>query len=146
MGIAVATTSTTSTTTRMLVKCSAISLTVTTPKPCKAEPSRRMELSFMGLEVAYVDGLETRLLNRQAPQASTGRDHRCRSFRPHIVVGEEQEPVGVPGLDPLHARDRGDPLGKALPFRLHLDAEAAAEHLTAQLRHRTDERDIPLIE
>src|SRR5215475_5294265 len=144
--MAVATIRTTSTTTRMLVKWSAISLTVTTPKPCKAEPSRRMELSFMGLEVAYVDRLQTRLLDRQAPQTSAGRDHRGRSFRAHVVVGQEQEPVGVPGLDPLHARDGGDPLGKALPFRLHLDAEAAAEHLTAQLRHRTDQRDIALIE
>src|SRR5262249_14180228 len=146
MGIAVATTRPTSTTTGLLGKGPRISWPLRTPKPGKAEPSRRMELSFMGLEVAYVDRLQTRLLDRQAPQTSAGRDHRGRGFRPHVVVGEEQEPVGVPGLDPLHARDRGNPLGKALPFRLHLDAEAAAEHLTTQLRHRTDERDIALIE
>src|SRR5262245_2553493 len=127
---AVATISTTSTTTRMLVKWSAISLIVTTPKPCRAEPSRRMTLSLMGLEVAGIDRLERRLLDRQPQQAPAGPDHRRGGFRAHVAIGVEQEPVGPRGLDPLHARDCGDALGEPLPFGLHLDAEAAAQHLT----------------
>src|SRR5215831_2787949 len=114
--IAVATTSTIRTTTRMLVKRSAISFSVTTPKPCKADPSRRMELSFVGLEVARVDRFEARLLDRQAQQPPAGRDHRRGSFRPHVVIGQQQKPVGVATLDPLHARDGGDPLRQPLPF------------------------------
>jgi hypothetical protein len=109
--MAVATTSTISTTTRMLVKRSAISFSVTTPKPCNADPSRRMEFSFVGLEVARIDRFEARLVDRQAQQPPPGPDHRSRGFRADIVIGQEQKPVAVPPLDPLHAGDRGDPFG-----------------------------------
>src|SRR5262249_46497266 len=84
---AVMVTTTTSTTTRMLVKWSAISLSVTTPKPRKAEPSRRMQLSFVSLEVAGVDRLEARFLHPQAPQGPPGRDHPPRGLRPATGVG-----------------------------------------------------------
>src|SRR5215475_9082467 len=144
--IAVATTSTIRTTTRMLVKRSAISFSVTTPKPCKADPSRRMELSLVGLEVAGVNRLEARLLDRQAQEAPAGCDHRGRGFRPHVARGQQQEAVGARRFDLLHPGDRCDAFGKALPFGFHLDAEAAAEHLAAELRHRADERDLALIE
>src|SRR6476659_1396509 len=104
------------TTSRRLVKRSAISFSVTTPKPCNADPSRRMELSFVGLEVARIDRFEARLVDRQAQQPSAGRDHRRRGFRADIVISQQQKPVAVPPLDPLHAGDRGDPLGQSLPF------------------------------
>src|SRR5262245_56870650 len=144
--MAVAVTKTTSTTTRMLVKWSAISFSVTTPKPCKAEPSRCMTLSLVGLEIAGVNRLEARLLDRQAQQAATGGDHGGGRFRPHIAVGKQQQAVCGRRLDLLHARDRRDPLRQPLPFGLHLDAEDAAEHLAAELGHRADERDVALIE
>src|SRR2546430_3877419 len=144
--IAVATTSTTSTTTRMLVKWSAISFSVTTPKPCKAEPSRRMQLSLVGLEVAGVNRLEARLLDRQTQQAPAGRHHRGRGLRPHVTGGQQSEAIGARRFHLSHPGDRRDAFGKALPFGFNLDAEAAAEHLAAELRHRADERDLALIE
>src|ERR1700754_3683589 len=143
---AVATTSTTSTTTRMLVKWSATSFRVTTPKPCKAEPSRRMTLSCMGLEVAGIDRLEARLLDGQAQQAPTGRDDCGCCFGPHLAVGKKQPPVRPRRLHPLHARDRGNPLGEPLPFGFHFDAEAAAEHLAAKIRHGSHQGNVALVE
>src|SRR5262245_1833727 len=139
-------TSTTSTTTRMLVKWSAISFSVTTPKPCKAEPSRRMELSFVGLEVARIDSLEARLLDRQAQQPSAGCDHGSGCFRPYVVIGGEPPAVGSRRLDLLHARNRCEPLSEPLPFRFHLDAEAAAQHLAAEVGYRADQGNVALIE
>src|SRR5919108_507352 len=117
--IAVATIRTTSTTTRMLVKWSAISFSVTTPKPCKAEPSRRMALSFVGLEIAGVDRLQARLLDRKPQQAATGSDHRGGRFRPHVVIGGQPPAVVPDRLDLLHARHARKAVGQPLPFRLH---------------------------
>src|SRR5919198_3291420 len=114
--IAVATIRTTSTTTRMLVKWSAISFSVTTPKPCRAEPSRRMQFSFVGLEVARVDRLEARLLDRQAQQPSAGCDDGRRGLRPNVVIGHQQQPVCSPRFDPLHSRDSSDALRESLAF------------------------------
>src|SRR5262245_22840220 len=121
--IAVATTRTTSTTTRMLVKWSAISFSVTTPKPCRAEPSRRMQLSFVGLEIARVDRLEARLLDRQTQQSPAGCDYGRRGFRPNVVIGQQQEPVRSRRLDPLYPGDHSDALLKSLAFGFDLDAE-----------------------
>src|SRR6478752_4854016 len=143
---AVATTRTTSTTTRMLVKWSATSFRVTTPKPCKAEPSRRMTLSCVGLEVARIDRFEARFLDRKAQEAPAGRYNRSRCFRPHVAVGKKQETLCSRRFDPLHARNSGDAFGEPLPLGFHLHAETAAEHLTAEVRHAADEGNVALIE
>src|SRR5882672_4532753 len=137
--IAIAATRANNTTTRMLVKWSATSFSVTTPTPFKAEPSRRMALSFVDLvEVGGVDRLETRLVDRKVQEPSAGRDHRGRSFRPHVAVGHQPPAVLSRGLDRLHARHGREPLAQALPFRLDPDAEAAAENLAAELRYRSE--------
>src|SRR5262245_462499 len=131
-----------STTTRMLLKWSAISFSVTTPKPCKAEPSRCMALSFVGLEVTGVDRLQARLLDRKPEQATATADHRRCRLRPHVVVGCEPPAVRARWFDRLDARHRGKPLGEPLPFGFDLDAEPAAEDFAAELLHRADERDV----
>ena len=100
----------------------------------------------MGLEVAGVNRLEARLLDRQTQQAPAGRHHRGRGFRPHVTGGQQSEAIGARRFHLLHPGDRRDAFGKALPFGFNLDAEAAAEHLAAELRHRADERDLALIE
>src|SRR5947209_9003317 len=139
---AVATISTTSTTTRMLVKWSAISFSVTTPKPCRADPSRRMALSLVGLEVARIDSLEARLLDRQPQQASTSSDHRRGCLRAHVVVRGQTPAASAHRLDLLHAGHGREPLREPLPFCFNLDTEAAAQHLAAELGHRADQGDI----
>src|SRR5216684_3086188 len=112
---------------RTLVRWSLSSFNSTTPTPCRAEPSRRMALSFLDLvEVRGVDRLEAGLLDRQAQQAPAGADHRDRRFRAHVALGQQPHAIGANRLDLLHAGDRLEPLGEPLPLRLHLDAEAAA--------------------
>src|ERR1700755_2144140 len=68
-----------------------ISLIVTTPKPCRAEPSRCMAFSFMGLEVAGIDRLEARLLDRQPQQTAAGPDHRPGGVPADVAVRQEAE-------------------------------------------------------
>ncbi len=46
----------------------------------------------------------------------------------------------------MYPGDCGDALHKILAFGFDLDAEAAAQDLTSQLRYRTDERDVALTE
>src|SRR5437763_8033837 len=140
------TTRTTSTTTRMLVKWSAISFSVTTPKPCKAEPSRRMALSFMGLEVPRVDGFEARLLDRKAQQPAAGRNRRGRCFRADVAIGPQPHAIVADMLDLADARNGGEPLRQTEAFRFDLDVEAAAEHLASQRRNRADQPDAALAE
>src|SRR5262245_36691151 len=115
---------------RTLLRWSLSSLSITTPTPCKAEPSRCMALSLMDLvEILGIDDLEARLLDRQPQQSPAGRDDgRCR-LRPHVALGHEAQPIGPQHLNPLYAGDRPEALGQCLPLRFDLDAEAAAEHL-----------------
>src|ERR1700704_2150918 len=146
---AISTTSSSTTNMRMLVTWSETSFEITTPRPCQGEPSRCMTLSrlrFRILEIPGVDGLEARLLDREPEQPAAGRHHRRRSFRPHVAVRGEAPATGAGRLDLLDARHLRQPLGEPLPFRLHLDVEAAAQHLPAELRHRADQRDIALVE
>src|SRR5882757_6315680 len=114
--IAIAATRANSTTTRMLVKWSATSFSVTTPTPFKAEPSRRMALSFVDLvEVRGIDRLEARLVDRKMEETSAGRDHGGCRFRPHVAVGHQPPAVRTCGIDRLHARNRSEPLAQPLP-------------------------------
>src|ERR1700675_2284826 len=92
---------------RTLVRWSLSSLRTTTPSPFKAEPSRRMALSLLGmlLEIPRVDGFEARLRNGKAHEASARTNHRGRRFRPHVALGQQQEPRWSHALHSLHARD-----------------------------------------
>src|SRR5947209_5714320 len=58
----------------------------------------------------------------------------------------ETDAVRTHGLDLAHAGDIREPLGQPLPLRLHLDIEAAAEHLPSKLRHGAEEHDIAVVE
>src|SRR5262245_60688898 len=92
--MAISTTSTTMTTTSTLVKWSASSLSITTPTPRRAEPSRRMLHSMLLLrsrivEIAGVDGFEARFLDREPQQLAAGGDGSGGRFRAHIAIGDQ---------------------------------------------------------
>src|SRR5262245_44460043 len=92
----------------------------TTPRPCRAEPSRRIwhSLRTQILEVASVDRLKAWFLDGNAVQAPAARDHRGGSFRTHVPVRREPKAVHIDLLDTARSRHRGKALGQPLSFRL----------------------------
>src|SRR5580704_16794113 len=117
---------------RTLVKWSDSSLSMTTPRPWKAEPSRCMKRSLphlarLGLEVAGVDRLEARLLHAEEFQAALHGDHFGRRFRPHVAVGMKPQLAGAGFLDTADTGNERKPLGKADAVGLDIDNIAAAE-------------------
>src|SRR5262245_33501318 len=138
-------TSNSSTIMRALVRWSIVSFRKTTPSPCQGEPSRCIasfsELPGLLLEIARVDALEARLLDREPRQAPARRYHRSRRLRPYVAIGHEPEAAGRSFVDRADAGYRRQLFGKSGSFRLHLDREAAAEHLAPELRDRAHERD-----
>src|SRR5437667_3001086 len=113
---------------RALVRWSLSSFMITTPRPWRAEPSRRMSASRWldaGLEIPGVDRLEARLIDREPEQPAAGHHHRGRRVRPHVAVGHQPQAVGGDHLDGTDARAGPGPPGGPLPDRFHLDVEAA---------------------
>src|SRR5260370_37611562 len=92
---------------RALDKWSASSFIVTAPRPCQGEPSRRMSrplgFAVLLLEEARVDGLQARIVDREATQRSVGGDHGARCFRAHVAVGREPGAVRADPADLAHA-------------------------------------------
>src|SRR5258707_15866034 len=115
---------------RTLVRWSETSLMNTTPRPCSAEPSRRMLHSLHAVvrcrvfEIAGVDRIQARFLDREAKQPPAGRDRRCRGLRAHVAIGGEAVAVWTGLLHPAHAGNTGKPLGQPLPFRLDVNVES----------------------
>src|SRR4029077_8003166 len=78
---------------RMLVRWSESSLSMTTPSPEKAEPSRCMaglllhRLVRRCLKIARTDSLGARLLDAEIFQATLHGDDLGRGFRPYVPVG-----------------------------------------------------------
>src|SRR5271163_2535251 len=119
---------------RTLVKWSDSSLSITTPRPEKAEPSRCMAGSFLhrlvgpGLEIAGVDRLKARLLDAEKLQSALHRDHLGRGLRTHVAIGVQPK-LADPGLlDAADARNERESLDKSGAVRLDIDHIAAAEH------------------
>src|SRR5260370_1321748 len=117
--IAIAATRANNTTTRMLVKWSATSFSVTTPTPFKAEPSRRMALSFVDLvEVGGVDRLEARLVDRKVREPAEDIEQLARGLRVEarcrLVQDRDRhvldQDLGEPEPLPHAARERPDTL------------------------------------
>src|SRR5687768_7550676 len=108
---------------RTLVRWSNSSRKNTTLKPRQGEPSRRMGGSLLLeiLEVAIVDRVERRFLDRQPPQRTAGLHHRRGSLRPHVALRQEPETARTNGLDRAHAGNRGEPVGKPDAVGLDLD-------------------------
>src|ERR1700692_5083001 len=131
---------------RTLVRWADSSLSMTTPRPWKAEPSRCMKRSLLhlaglGLEVAGVDRLEARLLHAEEFQpALHGNDFICR-FRPHVAVGMQPQFADAGLLDTADAGNERKPLGKADAVGFDIDHLAAAENLAAELGPRSHQRD-----
>src|SRR5262249_34341613 len=132
---------------RTLLRWSLSSFIITTPRPCRAEPSRCMALSLVDLvEVFGVDRLEAWLLDRQPQQPPARRHHGGRRLRASVALGQKPQAGWPDRLDLSHAGNGLEPLGEPLPFCLNLDPEAAAQDLAAELRHRADERDPAFVE
>src|SRR5580698_3002468 len=137
---------------RTLVRWSDSSLSMTTPRPWKAEPSRCMKRSLLqslvglGLEVAGVDRLEARLLHAEEFQPTLHGDDFIRRFRPHVAVGMQPQFADAGFLDAADAGDERKPLGKADAVGFDIDHIAAAQNLTAELGHRTHQRDLAAAE
>src|SRR5580700_11068979 len=136
---------------RTLVRWSDSSLSMTTPRPWKAEPSRCMKRSLLhlaglGLEVAGIDRLEARLLHAEEFQAALHGDDFIRRFRPHVAVGMQPQFADAGLLDTADAGNERKPLGKADAVGFDIDHIAAAEHLAAELRHRTQQRNLAAAE
>src|SRR5690348_7292217 len=102
---------------RTLVRWSESSLSMTTPRPEKAEPSRCMTSSLLGsplrrgLEIAGIDGLKARLLHAEIFEAALHGDHLGRRFRPYVAVGLQPKFIDAGFLDPADAWDQRKPLG-----------------------------------
>src|SRR5580692_1314490 len=137
---------------RTLVKWSDSSLSMTTPRPWKAEPSRCMKRSLLqslvglGLEVAGVDRLEAGLLHAEEFQAALHGDDFVRCFRPHVAVGMQPQFSDAGLLDAADAGNERKPLGKADAVGFDIDHIAAAENLAAELGHRAQKRNLAAAE
>src|SRR5580693_4762961 len=113
------------------------SLTNTAPTPWNGEPSRRMTHPRKArLEVAGVDRLQARLVDREPQQRAVDRDDRARRVRPHVAFGGHAKAIGGYRLDLGHARNRRQPPRDATSLGLDFDHEAGTEHLHGKLRHR----------
>src|SRR5205823_13041444 len=136
---------------RMLVRWSESSLSMTTPRPENAEPSRCMAGPVLfrslrrRLEIARIDRLEARLLHAEIFQAALHSHHLGRGFRPDISVGLQAKLIDAGFLDPADARNNREPLGEAVALGLDLDNVAAAEHLPPKLCHRTHQGNVPAV-
>src|SRR6516165_4928111 len=132
---------------RTLVRWSDSSLSMTTPRPWNAEPSRCMPRSLghgVGprLKIAGVDCLEARLLDAEEFQPALHGNHLGGRLRPYVAVGMQPQLPNAGLVDAADARNEGEPLGEAGAVGLDVDHIAAAKHLAAELGHRTHQRDL----
>src|ERR1700746_2782572 len=137
---------------RMLLRWSESSLSMTTPSPEKAEPSRCMaglllhRLFRRCLKIARIDRLEIRLLNAEIFQATLRGDNLGRGFRPYVPVRLDANFVDADFLDSADTRNEREPLGQSIAFGLDLDDVAATKHMPAKLGDRAHQHDAPTVE
>src|SRR5581483_105147 len=137
---------------RTLVRWSDSSLSMTTPRPEKAEPSRRMPGSFchrllrLCLEVAIVDRLEARILNAQEFETALHGDDFGGGFRPHVTIGMQAQFADSGLLDAADAGNQSEPLGQPGAVSLDIDDITAAQNLTAEIGHRAHQGNLAGIE
>src|ERR1700751_5611039 len=137
---------------RMLVRWSESSLSITTPSPEKAEPSRCMaglllhRLFRRCLKIARIDRLEARLLDAEIFPATLHGDALGRGFRPYVPVRLEANFVDAYFLTSADTWNEREPLGQSIAFGLDLDDVAPAEPLPAKLGDRAHQHDAPAVE
>src|ERR1700751_306860 len=116
---------------RMLVRWSESSLSITTPSPEKAEPSRCMaglllhRLFRRCLKIARIDRLEARLLDAEIFQATLHGDDLGRGSRRYVPFRLEAIFVDPAFLNPADPGNEREPLGQSIAFGLDLDDVAA---------------------
>src|SRR5262249_37510492 len=112
---------------RTLLRWSLSSFIITTPRPCRAEPSRGMALPLGDLvEVFGVDRLEAWLPDRQPQQPPARRHHGGRRLRAYVALGQKPQAVWPDRLDLSHAGNGLEPLGEPLPLFPHPAPEPRA--------------------
>src|SRR5665213_4409898 len=130
---------------RALDRLSASSLTATLPTPWKGDPSRRMTGPSRGLalvlEVAGIDRLETRLVDREPSQRSLGANHGIGRVRPHVAIRRHAETIRPHRLDAGHAGYGREPSRQPCPVGLDFDHKARAENLAREIGHRAHQHD-----
>src|SRR5580698_667128 len=133
---------------RTLVRWSDSSLSMTTPRPEKAEPSRCIASSFfkdflgLRLEVTGIDRFQARLLNAEIFQPALHGDHFGGRFRPHVAIGLQPQLANAGLFDAADARNKREPLRKSGAVSFDIDDIAAAEDLPTEIRHRTHQRNL----
>src|SRR5262245_33447259 len=134
---------------RALVRWSDSSLTKTTLSPRQGEPSRRIaqpSLCRLALEVAVVDRIQARLLDRDAQQPTAAVDHRRSALGAYVGFGEQPHPSRRGLLHRTNAGHGREFFLESVALRLDVDRIAAAEHLASELSHRADQRDVSRLE
>src|SRR3569832_2453460 len=136
---------------RTLPKWSDNSFSTTTPRPCQGEPSRRMGhllgCCALRLEVARIDGLEARPVERELMQMTAGGDNDRGSFAAHVALAHHAPAPRRRLRYAAHARKPGEPVGNMRAARgLDLDDIATTKHHTTKHNNRAHERDLPAIE
>src|SRR5580698_5989800 len=134
---------------RTLVRWSESSLSTTTPRPEKAEPSRCIALSVLhrhfgvgfALEIAGVNGVKARLLNAEILESPLHRDDFGGGFRPHVAVGMQAHFADARPLNATDARNERQPFRQASTISLDVDHITAAEDLPAKIGHRAHQCD-----
>src|SRR5579883_952844 len=146
---ATSTTSHSSTRMRTLVRWSESSLSTTTPRPEKAEPSRCMARSFLHrlfrllrLEIACIDRLEARLLHAEEFEPALQSDDFGSGFRPHVAIGMQAELADAGLLDAADARNERQPFGQARTVGLDVNDIAAAQHFAPEIGDPAHQRDL----
>src|SRR6516165_4347061 len=123
---------------RTLARWSESSLSMTTPRPEKAEPSRCMASPFprallgVSFEIACIDRLQVRLLNAEIFQASLHGDDLGGRLRPHVPVGVQADFADTGLLDPAHPRDKREALRQAHAISVDINDITAAQHPRAE--------------
>src|SRR5262249_1254780 len=113
-----------------------ISLSITIPRPCHGEPSRRIAgLLWPGiLEVAGIDHFQAWLIKRQLFEATARRYRRGSCFRAQIAIANDTETTDRGRFDAAYTRQRGQTLGQTIAaFGFELNGKAAAEHMAPEL-------------
>src|SRR5665647_1277977 len=132
---------------RALARWSDNSLSVTTPRPCQGEPSRRIADLLFVLEVTGVDRLQARLVERELLETAAGSHDFYGGFGAQIAVTGQTEAAGRrlhDATNPLQPRQPPGDIGAAIGF--DFEGIAATQHLAAEFVDRPHQHNAAAIE
>src|SRR5580698_4559595 len=121
---------------RTLVRWSDSSLSITTPRPEKAEPSRCITRSVigrllgLGLEITVVDRLEAGILDTEVLEPALHGDNFHSRFRSHITISVKAQFADAGLLYSADARDECKPFSQPSTVGFNIDNITATKNLT----------------